>query len=211
MLLANDSDPNSSGALSIDALSETSALGAQITFLDGSITYDPSAVAAFQALRGGEIATDTFTYTVSDGLDASSEATVTVKVTGINDAPVLNSFTLTILEGGTTVLSNGDLDVTDPDSTSFFYSVQNVTGGQFEVLNGDDDWVSAPTGGFTDAQIAAGGVRFVHDGGEAAPDFQSGQATTTMSALQSVRRSISPMSTMVVAVAATHSTCRSLL
>ena len=90
LLLANDSDPDSSGPLSIDALGETSALGAQISFLDGSIAYDPSAVAAFQALKGGEIATDTFTYTVFDGLDSSTEATVTVKVTGINDAPVVD-------------------------------------------------------------------------------------------------------------------------
>jgi len=40
-----------------------------------------------QELEGGESLTDTFTYTATDGLETSNEATVTVTVTGLNDVP----------------------------------------------------------------------------------------------------------------------------
>ena len=45
----------------------TLASGALLTVnADGSCTYDPTAVAAFQALATGQSATDTFTYTMQD-------------------------------------------------------------------------------------------------------------------------------------------------
>ena len=46
---------------------------------DGSFTYTPNA-----DFNG----TDSFTYTASDGTAASNVATVTITVTGVNDAPV---------------------------------------------------------------------------------------------------------------------------
>ena len=46
---------------------------------DGSFTYTPNA-----NFNG----TDSFTYTASDGTAASNVATVTITVTGVNDAPV---------------------------------------------------------------------------------------------------------------------------
>ena len=46
---------------------------------DGSFTYTPNA-----DFNG----TDSFTYTASDGTAASNVATVTMTVTGVNDAPV---------------------------------------------------------------------------------------------------------------------------
>jgi VCBS repeat-containing protein len=118
---------------------------------------------------GGEAA-PTFSVWVSDGIDVSAAISPTIHFTNVNDAPVLNSFSLTVSEGGTTVLSLADFSITDPDSSSFTVSVQNVTGGGFEVWNGTN-WVAAPTGNFTTAQVAANQVRFVHDGGEAAPTF----------------------------------------
>ena len=44
--------------------------GATVTI--SSISYDPTTSAAFAALRGGEMATDTFTYTISDGNGGTS-------------------------------------------------------------------------------------------------------------------------------------------
>jgi VCBS repeat-containing protein len=127
-----------------------------------------------------EAGTRNVTFTLNDGAGttdgghdtASFDATVDVQgnIGGGDGGPVLNSMTLNIVEGGTTVLSNDDFSVTDPGFTSFLYSVQDVTGGQFEVFNGDN-WVLAETGGFTTEQIAAGEVRFVQDGSDAAPDF----------------------------------------
>ena len=46
---------------------------------DGSFTYTPNA-----DFNGA----DSFTYTASDGAAASNVATVTITVTGVNDAPV---------------------------------------------------------------------------------------------------------------------------
>ena len=69
--------------------------------------------------------------------------------------PVLNSMTLTVSTGGTTVLTNNDFSVTDPGFTNFLYTVQNVTGGQFEIFQ-NGAFQPAPTGGFTTAQLAAG-------------------------------------------------------
>ncbi len=88
---------------------------------------------------------------------------------GNNGGPILNSFALNLAEGGTTVLTPADFNVTNPAGTDF-YTVQNVVGGQFQVLT-DGNWVEAQTGGFTDTQIAAGDVRFVPDGSDAAPTF----------------------------------------
>src|SRR5262249_14507078 len=60
------------------------------------------------------------------------------------------------------------IGVSDPDSTSFTFTVLDVTHGRFEIfVNGS--WSITAT--FTSADLAAGHVRFVHDGGEIAPTF----------------------------------------
>ena len=79
-LLANDTDPdfNGSGSQPNDTLTVTGvggggigtavtiASGATVTAqADGSFAYDPNG--AFEYLAAGETATDTFTYTISDG------------------------------------------------------------------------------------------------------------------------------------------------
>src|SRR5262249_20803984 len=54
---------------------------------DGSFTYDAFAVAAIQALNVGQTLQDTFTYEIVDILGAHATGTVTLTVTGVNDAP----------------------------------------------------------------------------------------------------------------------------
>ena len=53
---------------------------------DGTFTYDPNG--AFASLKAGATGSDSFTYTVTDGSFASSTATVSIAITGQNDAPV---------------------------------------------------------------------------------------------------------------------------
>jgi VCBS repeat-containing protein len=53
---------------------------------DGSYTYNVNN-AAVQGLGDGEQVTDTFTYTVTDGMATSEPATLTITVLGSNDAP----------------------------------------------------------------------------------------------------------------------------
>jgi hypothetical protein len=81
-------------------------------------------------------------------------------------APSFVASTLTLNEGETKTLTVGDISASDPDSndSELFFTVSNVTGGQFFV-NG------IPSTGFTQAHITAGQVAFAHDGGEAAPTF----------------------------------------
>ena len=68
----------------------TLASGALLTIrTDGTFDYDPSG--AFDSLSTGESATETFTYTVSDGTTAPTDtATVTITISGDNDAPIID-------------------------------------------------------------------------------------------------------------------------
>lgn len=123
--------------------------------------------AALQLIQFSPGAADgdrTVTWAAYDNVLHSPTVTTTIDV-----GPILNSFTLTVSQGGTTVLSNTDFNVSDPGFTDLTYTVNNVTGGHFEV--NEDGWHAAPTGGFTTAQIAAGNVEFVQDGTATVPDF----------------------------------------
>jgi VCBS repeat-containing protein len=60
--------------------------GTFIVNADGTWKFDPGA--DFQGLNAGETRTTTVTYLVSDSQGGNTEATITVTVTGSNDAPV---------------------------------------------------------------------------------------------------------------------------
>ncbi len=64
--------------------------GAKVTLnANGSFTYKPNG--AFESLDTGETGTDSFNYRASDGIAESNQATVTITITGVNDAPVISS------------------------------------------------------------------------------------------------------------------------
>ena len=82
-VLTNDTDPDGD-TLGVSAYDPTSTAGALVTMNpDGSFTYDQNG--KFVALGPGQSATDTFSYTVSDGKGGSATATVTVTVFYDND------------------------------------------------------------------------------------------------------------------------------
>jgi len=104
-VLANDTDVDSAALevqqleggprVSIGGTSTTLASGAVITSDRTAVVYDPNG--AFEHLAAGETATDTFVYVATDGEplggqtigeSLSNEASVTVTITGVNDAPV---------------------------------------------------------------------------------------------------------------------------
>ncbi len=131
-VLANDSDPDGD-VLTVSSFDGTSVLGATIMSgaVDGTFIYDVSGVAAADALGDGETLTDTFDYTVTDGNGGFDTATVTVTVTGANDAPEI-SFDVGGDEGAVTedldLLAAGDLDVFDPDTGAVLtWSLQGGT------------------------------------------------------------------------------------
>src|SRR5205814_516334 len=72
-------------------------------------------------------------------------------------------------EGQTVTLTAADLSASDPDNTAaqLSYTVSNVTHGQFEQVSAPGVAITT----FTQAQVNAGQIAFVHDGGETAPTY----------------------------------------
>ena len=66
--------------------SASTAVGAVTDNGDGTFRYDPDD--QFENLGVGEIATDSFSYTIADSNGATDTATVTITIEGVNDAPV---------------------------------------------------------------------------------------------------------------------------
>ena len=159
-LLGNDTDvDNSNAQLSIASVTSGTG-GTAVLNANGTVTFTPNANFSGAA---------SFTYTVSDGASTSSPATVTVNVAAVNDAPVITAASLTVAEGGTVLITPANIGVSDPDSSSFAFTVSNVTHGSFQTTTDGVTWTNATT--FTTADLAASHVRFVHDGSLTAPTF----------------------------------------
>ena len=72
---------------------------------NGSYTYVANQDAA-DALDPGDVVTDTFNYTVSDGQGETDIAVLTITVNGINDTPVAQNDVGVIVEDGTLTVAN---------------------------------------------------------------------------------------------------------
>ena len=84
----NDSDPDDSpDPLFVSDVDDSLTVGLVTWASDGSFTYNPNG--QFDYLEAGQEATDTWTYTVSDGL-CEATATVTMTIAGVGHAPILS-------------------------------------------------------------------------------------------------------------------------
>ena len=115
-VMANELGGNAKSLYSIDnGLNDDAVLGADLLIRDvagvgdysrngatikltanGMVSYDPSTFSAaleaqFQALAVGQELSDTFTYAIRLGNGTLSWATVTVKISGLNDGPTITS------------------------------------------------------------------------------------------------------------------------
>ncbi len=132
---------------------------------DGTWTYHlDNTLAATQALAQGAHGNDVFTYTMKDANGASSTATLTINVTGTNDAPVISIpagesvstgidgfvgqdvVTRSLTETNAALHTEGDLKVHDADMTDV------VTAKVLSVAGGGAGYDPA----------AAGAVNFLH-------------------------------------------------
>ena len=165
------------------SLSVTDAAGNPTGLLQASFSADGNFVtwtfaenkSDFASLIYGDTATQQFLIKLT-----YSGGTTTIPITiGIHNAvsptipvadtpPVVHDATLAVSEGGVVLLTAANINVTDLDDSSFTFTVSNVTHGKFQVLGGQG-WIDSTS--FTSADLTAGHVRFVHDGGEAAPTF----------------------------------------
>ena len=161
-LLANDSDTDNLDVISVTGFDALSILGATVVMnTDGTYSYD--ATGLLDSLAVGESAVDTFTYTIADLVGATDTATVTITVTGVNDAPILTpggDTTGTVDEDGvdapTTV--SGDLDSTDVDNgATAAWSVQGGGAGVYGDLSVDASgtWTYTLNNGAANVQALA--------------------------------------------------------
>jgi VCBS repeat-containing protein len=163
-LLSNDTDADHDTVLSvIEVNGDSTAVGQPVTlasgavvtvFADGRYTYNPNG--AFEALRTGQTATDSFTYRVSDGL-ASDVATVTITITGVNDIPVAQDVQVTVGEDGPAATES--FVATDAEPGALTYAILTQPAGGQVVNNGDGTFTFDPGADFQ--ALPAGGQRTV--------------------------------------------------
>ncbi|MFL6843798.1 MAG: Ig-like domain-containing protein [Allosphingosinicella sp.] len=110
-VLANDTDVDVEPLTVANPGTYVGTYGTLTLAADGSYTYTPGAAA--QALDTGDVVQDVFSYAASDGT-ASDTATLTVTVTGINDAPVAND-DIASTDENSPVTGNVLANDTDPD------------------------------------------------------------------------------------------------
>jgi VCBS repeat-containing protein len=115
-LLANDGDVDGD-AITANGFSGVSSRGASlIVNSDGSFSYDPRGVAVIESLAVGQTLNDTFSYTITDGKGGTSTATVTVAVSGANDAPVAQDDNYRTDEDSVLVVSGEGVLANDTDT-----------------------------------------------------------------------------------------------
>jgi VCBS repeat-containing protein len=115
-----DVDAHDTHTIAIDT---TGTQGTVVNNGDGTFSYDPNG--RFESLAQGELATDTFDYTVTDNHGASSTKTATVTIHGENDAPAtqtpiysqpaLTDDSLSVLA----TMAFSDIDLSDTHGVTF--------------------------------------------------------------------------------------------
>lgn len=145
-VLDNDDDPDTSDTHSVSF--DTSGVKGDISDnTDGAFDYDPDG--QFESLTDGQLATDTFTYTVSDG-HSSDTAVATVVITGVNDAPTAEDKVVNAADNDETVTVPvlDDSDAEDPDNDLKVGLVTTPTTGT-ATIDGANQVVYTPTGTYS--------------------------------------------------------------
>ncbi|WEX00469.1 retention module-containing protein [Pseudomonas nitroreducens] len=121
---------------------------------DGSYTFNPGS--DFDHLAAGQSENVTFTYQAKDNNGALSDPqTITITVTGTNDAAVITGQTSgSANETDAPVTLGGKLDVTDIDGPASFQAQSNVAGlhGTFN-LGTDGTWTYVANSAFNELKV----------------------------------------------------------
>ncbi|MFK7943051.1 MAG: Ig-like domain-containing protein [Paracoccaceae bacterium] len=138
-LLANDTDVDNDP---LTIISVNDAVSTGVVTLNGTdVVYDPNG--QFEDLAVGETATDTFTYTVSDGQGGTAITTVTVTIDGVNDAPVTEDDTASG-EEDTPITGNVLTNDTDPDGDPLTATLGTPPANGDVLLNPDGSFSYTP-------------------------------------------------------------------
>ena len=119
----------------------------------GAFTY--TVAASNNALTTGENNTDTFTYEITDGTASRETATLTITITGVNDAPVAQDPPPTIRTAIVGTMYELDLNtlVTDAEGDDLTFTLVGTCAG-FTVSG--DNLVGSDTGGVVPMATTAG-------------------------------------------------------
>ena len=142
-VLFNDTDPEGD-PLTVTAIDTAGTLGIVTNNGDGTFDYDPNG--QFESLSNGESATDTFSYTISDG-SLTDTGTVTIAITGL--AELINGTNLddSLTGSGNQEIING-LDGND--------TLKGFSGN--DILNGHNDNDSLLGGNGNDTLDGGAGI-----------------------------------------------------
>jgi len=148
-VLSNDTDADGNTLTVASVNGAAVNVGAAVAGTYGSVTISSNGTysytldnskATVQALKAGQTVTDVFNYVATDGAASSNSTTLTITITGTNDAPVALAQTITTAED---TAKSGTLVATDIDSLTLTYSI--VTGPTKGTLTS----FNAATGAYT--------------------------------------------------------------
>lgn len=156
-VLADDPDSDNNPANLTYSITSPPSQGTAQSNDDGTFTFNPSG--AFQSLSQGQVVQIAFDYQALDLHGASSTGTVTVDVTGVNDAPtaaddvdsVFENLTLT----GDVLTNDDDVDLLDSLAVSAVNGLAanvnqqiTLTSGALLTLNANGGYTYDPNGAF---------------------------------------------------------------
>ena len=153
----NDKDPDQGDKVRVSAVSNP-ATNKGVAQVDGSgneVTY--TAINHFESLPEGGTAQETFSYTAVDNNGGSSPGTVTVNITGVNDAPVAVNDAIEVTEDSnlTFKASGNDREVDQGDSIRTV-SVSNPAGNKgTAILNAQGEVEYKTNGAFDELPVGA--------------------------------------------------------
>ncbi len=139
-VLINDTDPNPGDTKAVSAVEGNAAnVGVPFALIstaivqleaDGAYSYNPND--AFNYLAVGSQTTDAFSYTMRDAEGLTSDATVTITINGVNNAPVAvddsNTTHGNIVINVNTVNDPNNLLINDTDDTGDTFVISAVNG-----------------------------------------------------------------------------------
>ncbi len=195
-VLTNDTDADGD-TLTVSAIQNSSGtsgtLGSGLTGTYGTLTINADGSYSYAAdqsaaddLDSGDQVTDVFTYTVSDGNGGQDTATITITITGVNDAPVAVDDTDAVLEDATITKTGAQDDVLNDDSDaddSASLSVSNIShsNGNTGSVSSGSTYNSSSTqivGTYGTLNIGADGSYTYTADQSAADDLDAGDVVT---------------------------------
>jgi VCBS repeat-containing protein len=88
----------------------------------GTFSFTPGS--SFQNLDDGESRDTTFTYDISDGNGGTDQATVTIRVTGVNDLAISSNTSVTTNEDTAHIFTLSDFPFSDADSADILQNIR---------------------------------------------------------------------------------------